>query len=241
LLVDRRHDNSNDDDEEEEEEEEEEEHGSVRQLLPSTMDPEETESYCREQHRMFVESMEQYMVGSTDREQQGAAAAAAASNHPASQEPSPTDSPPSLAPWRRMSADLGWSPDRVELHAYLYYAALCDDRRNRKRRRRMERQASNGNKHHHGTTTDGQEHQQEKPTVQEETSRVAPGDAAATPAVNRNGGEGEAGLASQSPSDNVVDKTAEPATTIRNEASGDQSATREPSTKDPTTELLANE
>jgi hypothetical protein len=178
------------------------------------MDPEETESYCREQHRMFVESMERYMVGSTNREQEGAAAAAAAaaaaSNHPASQEPSPNDSPPSLAPWRRMAADLGWSADQVELHAYLYYAALCDDRRNRKHRRRMEREANNGNKHHYDTTTDGQQHQQEKPTVQEETSRVAPGDAAATPAVN--GGQGEADLASQTFSDNAVDKTAEPAT-----------------------------
>jgi hypothetical protein len=206
-MLDRRQESDDD------EEEEEEQHGSVRQLLPSTMDPEETDSYCREQHRMFVESMERYMVGSTNREQQGVSAAAAASNHPASQEPSPTDSPPSLAPWRRMAADLGWSADQVELHAYLYYAALCDDRRNRKRRRRMERQASNGNKHHHGATTDGQEHQQEKPTVQEETSRVAPGDAATTPAVN--GGEGEADLASQTSSDNVVDKTAEPNSDLR--------------------------
>jgi hypothetical protein len=212
------------------------------------MDPAETESYCREQHRMFVESMERYMGsnregtaagaaqlspgddealadgGNNDHHDGGASEAAAASSVRAS-----PGSP--SGPWRRMAADLGWTVEQVQLHAYLYYAALCDDRRTRKRKRRMERQSNDKD----NSTSVGQEmppHQQPTPG-QGDQGRAAAGDVATAAAENRR--ELEESVDPASPRDKKVTETTAEPSTIKDGASGDsKSAAREPTTKEPT-------
>jgi hypothetical protein len=223
----------------------------VRQLAASTMDPAETESYCREQHRMFVESMERYMgpnregtaVGGAVQLSQGEDEAladggnndhhdGAASEAAAAASSSVRDSPGSPSgPWRRMAADLGWTVEQVQLHAYLYFAALCDDRRARKRKRRMERQSNDNDT----STSVGQEmppHQQ--PTDgQGDQCRAAGGDVATAAVENRR--ELEESVDPASPRDKKVTETTAEPSTIEDGASGDsKSAAREPTTKEPT-------
>jgi hypothetical protein len=101
---------------------------------------------CMEKHRLFVEVMERYLPMVEDQDRAPGATLTAGSgpskvpSDPSRVDAGEGDSHQITLPWRRMAADLGWTVEQVQTHAFLYYTALCEDRMDRKRKRRSRQQ-----------------------------------------------------------------------------------------------------
>jgi hypothetical protein len=90
---------------------------------------------------MFVEVMERCLrertetpPATSETSSRGATAAAGTTVGPPTREKKKTAK--AALPWQKMAAELGWTVDQVQTHAFLYFAALCEREEQREGGRR---------------------------------------------------------------------------------------------------------